>query len=201
MTAKDGKISRRALVSSVICAATVSAVNAQAALQTERPPLLRTARSQFIELRPLNLVPALMMERIDGKMVALNAFRSKAVLVNFWATWCPPCRRELPLLDDLRRTMPEQSLEIVAISIDQAGRPAVEAFLKRVTVTGLQPFLDPLGRIAKQPGSDAPTPFVLWGMPISYIIDREGRLSGYITGEVEWTSEQGRAFLEYYANG
>ena len=40
-----------------------------------------------------------------------------------------------------------------------------------------------------------------WGMPISYIIDREGRLSGYITGEVEWTSQQGRAFLEYYAHG
>jgi thiol-disulfide isomerase/thioredoxin len=142
-----------------------------------------------------------MLERIDGKMVPLTAFRGKAVLVNFWATWCPPCRRELPLLGDLRRTMPEQSLEIVAISIDQSGRPAVEAFLKRLGVTGLQPFLDPQGRIAKQPGSKAPTPFVLWGMPISYIIDRGGRLSGYITGEAEWTSEQGRAFLEYYAHG
>jgi thiol-disulfide isomerase/thioredoxin len=165
------------------------------------PPLLRTARSQFIERRPLIEVPPLMLERIDGKMVPLNAFRGKAVLVNFWATWCPPCHRELPLLSDLRRTLPEQSLEIAAISIDQAGRPAVEAFLKRLGITGLQPFLDPLGRIAKPPVSDALTPFVLWGMPISYIIDRAGRLSGYITGEVEWTSEQGRAFLEYYAHG
>ena len=72
----------------------------------------------------------------------------------------------------------------------------MEGFLKRLGVSGLRPFLDPLGRIAKSIGSDAPTPFVLWGMPISYIIHREGRLSGYITGEVEWTSEQGRAFLE-----
>jgi thiol-disulfide isomerase/thioredoxin len=165
------------------------------------PPVLRTMHSQFTELRPLNEVPALTLERIDHKMIALNAFRGRAVLVNFWATWCPPCRRELPLLDDLRRATAQQSLEIVAVSIDQAGRTAVEAFLKRGGVTGLRPFLDPLGRIAKQPGSDARTPFVLWGMPISYIIDREGRLAGYITGEVEWTSARGRAFLNYYANG
>ena len=95
----------------------------------------------------------------------------------------------------------QQSLEIVAISIDQTGRSAVEGFLQRLGVTGLRPFLDPLGRIAKSVGSDAPTPFVLRGIPISYIIDRAGRLSGYITGGVEWTSRQGRAFLEYYAHG
>ena len=155
----------------------------------------------IIELRPLNEVPDLMLESIEGKQIALNTFRGKAVLVNFWATWCPPCRRELPLLDDLTRATPDQSLEIVAISIDHAGRPAVEGFLKRLGVAELRAFLDPLGRIAKPVGSHAPTPFVFWGMPISYIIDREGQLSGYITGEVEWTSQQGRAFLEYYAHG
>ena len=201
MSLSDGLSSRRSFLASLCAATLASSAKAQATMWGNGPPLLRTAHSQFIELRPLNKVPALMLERIDGKMIALNALRGKAVLVNFWATWCPPCRRELPLLDGLRRTMPEQSLEIVAISIDQAGRPAVESFLKRVGVTSLRPFLDPPGRVAKQPGSDAPTPFVLWGMPISYIIDPEGRLSGYITGEVEWTSEQGRAFLEYYAHG
>jgi hypothetical protein len=79
--------------------------------------------------------------------------------------------------------------------------PAVEPFIKRLGVTRLQTFLDPPGRIAKPEGGNAPTPFVLWGMPISYLIDRHGRLSDYITGEVEWTSEQGRAFFDYYANG
>lgn len=101
----------------------------------------------------------------------------------------------------LPRTTAKQTLEIVAVSIDQAGRPAVEPFLKRVGVAAPRTFLDPLGRVAKPARSDVPTPFVLWGMPISYIIDREGRLAGYITGEVEWTSEQGRAFLDYYAHG
>jgi peroxiredoxin len=185
-----------------LCAITLaSSAKAETAVWGDGSPLLRTAQSQFIELRPLNEVPDLMLERIEGKKIALNTFRGKAVLVNFWATWCPPCRCELLLLDDLKRTTPQQSLEIVAVSIDQAGRPAVEGFLKRLGVAKFRPFLDPLGHIAKSIGSDAQTPFVLWGMPISYIIDRAGRLSGYITGEVEWISQQGRAFLECYAHG
>jgi thiol-disulfide isomerase/thioredoxin len=178
-----------------------SLAKAQAADWGEAPPMLRTVRSQFVELRPLKEIPNLVMERIDGKALAFNAFRGKAVLVNFWATWCPPCRVELPRLDALQQTNPQQSLEIVAVSIDQKGRPAVADFMRRLNLTHLRPFIDPDGLIAKQAGSDAPTPFVLWGMPISYIIDREGRLAGYITGEVEWTSEQGRAFLDYYVHG
>jgi thiol-disulfide isomerase/thioredoxin len=181
--------------------ALTSPLSAQATTWGGGPPILCTTHSQFVELLPLSEVPALTLEGSDGQKVALSAFRGRAVLVNFWATWCPPCRRELPLLDDLRRTTAKQRLEIVAISIDQARRPAIEAFLTRVGVTALRTFLDPLGHVAKPAGSDGPTPFVLWGMPISYIIDREGRLAGYITGEVEWTSEQGRAFLDYYARG
>jgi thiol-disulfide isomerase/thioredoxin len=200
MSFRDGPRSRRSVLASLFAASLASSARAQTTKWGDGPPLLRTTRSQFIELRPLNEVPDLTLERIDGKMIPLNAFRGRPVLVNFWATWCPPCRRELPLLDELSRTMSEPSVAIVAVSIDQAGRPTVEAFLKRVGVTSLRPFVDPLGRVVKQPGSAVPTPFTLWGMPISYIIDRAGRIAGYITGEVEWSSQQGRAFLEYYVH-
>jgi thiol-disulfide isomerase/thioredoxin len=199
MNAGTGTLSRRTFLAGLYGLTLTSPLSVQATTWGRGPPILRTTHSQFVELLPLSEVPALTLEGIDGKKVGLGAFRGRAVLVNFWATWCPPCRRELPLLDDLRRQTSEQTLEIVAVSIDQAGRPAVEAFLKRVGVTALHTFVDPQGWVAKRAGSDAPTPFVLWGMPISYIIDREGRLAGYITGEVEWTSEQGRAFLDYYA--
>lgn len=196
----NGALSRRAFTAGALSTGVVSAAKAQLATGDERPPMLRTVRSQFVELRPLQEVAPLMLERVDGKMIALSAFRGKAVLMNFWATWCPPCRRELPLLDDLRRTTTQQSLEIVAVSIDQAGRQVVDAFLRRLRITYLRPFLDPVGRIAKKAGSDTPTPFVLWGMPISYIVDRQGRLAGYITGEVDWISDQAQAFLKYYVN-
>ena len=201
MNLDTGASSRRSFLTGLCATSNASPAKAETAIWGNGPPLLRTARSQFIELCPLNEVPNLMLESIQGKQIALNTFRGRAVLLNFWATWCPPCRRELQLLDDLRRTTSDQSLEIVAISIDQAGRPAVEGFLKRLGIVESRPFLDPLGRIAKPVGSHTLTPFVLSGMPISYIIDRAGRLSGYITGEVEWTSQQGRPFLEDYAHG
>ena len=77
----------------------------------------------------------------------------------------------------------------------QAGRPAVElSLLKRLGVTSLQPFLDPLGRIAKRPGSDALTPFVLWGMPISYIIDREVDCQAILRGRLNGPPNRGEPF-------
>jgi thiol-disulfide isomerase/thioredoxin len=201
MTANRKAMSRRAFTSALGGVMLASPPKGEAADWGEAPPMLQTVGSQFVELRPLKEVPSLLLERIDGKGVALDAFRGKAVLVNFWATWCPPCRVELPLLDALQQTKRQRFLEIVAISVDEKGRPAVAGFMRQLNVAHLRPFIDPEGLIAKQVGSDAPTPFVLWGMPISYIIDREGRLAGYITGKVEWTSEQGRAFLDYYARG
>ena len=119
-------------------------------------------------------------------------------MVNFWATWCPPCRRELPLLEKLQEIVGPKLLEIVAVSIDAGGRPAVEAFLKRANVTRLRPYLDPQGRIAARIGEDESAPFALYGMPISYVIDRQGRVAGYITGEVDWTGDDGLALLKYY---
>ncbi len=196
---KRNAVSRRIFTAGMLGMAVCSRANAQIGMSTDRPPLLRTARSQFVELSPLREVPELTLERIDGKLVPLKTFREKAVLVNFWATWCPPCRRELPLLEELQQRNANNALEIVAISIDEAGRQAVAPFLKRLNITRIRPYLDPRGQIARQARSDAHTPFVLWGMPISYIIDRKGRLAGYITGEVDWASDQARDFLNYYA--
>jgi thiol-disulfide isomerase/thioredoxin len=200
MKANASAWSRRAVLSGVINAAAVSATWGEAPMRPDRLPPLRTVSSQFVELRPLVFVPPLKLERIDGKTVSLDQFHGKAVLVNFWATWCAPCRRELPLLDDLLRTTGRGSFEIIAVSIDQAGRQAVIPFLRRLNVTLLHPFLDSSGRIAKPMGEDSPAPFTLWGMPISYMIDRQGRLAGYITGEVDWTSDSTRVFLNYYAS-
>ena len=189
MSKDFGILSRRAVVSGLACV-TASSV---ALSQTDAPPLLRTSSAQFIELRPAIPPPPQKIERIDGKYIDLGSFRGKVVLVNFWATWCPPCRRELPLLEKLQRIVGAKSLEIVAVSVDTGERPAIEALLKRANVTRLQPYLDPRGLLAKRVGEDATTPFVLYGMPISYVIDHQGRIVGYISGELDWAGDDGLA--------
>jgi len=198
MDADVGLFSRRAVILGLACMVRSSIARAQTPSRAEAPPSLQTNTSQFIELQPTIEPPALKLERIDGKFVELNSFRGKVVLISFWATWCPPCRRELPLLERLQQIIGPRSLEIVAVSIDAAGRPAVEAFLQRLNVTRLRLYLDPQSRIAKHIGEDTPTPFVLYGMPISYVIDLHGRVAGYITGETDWTSDEGLALLRYY---
>jgi thiol-disulfide isomerase/thioredoxin len=187
-------VSRRAFLSCCFSAGLAS----PARTQTAEPPLLRTTASQFIEIRPLVESPPLKLERIDGKTIALNELRGKVVLMSFWATWCPPCRRALPLLDRLGRIVEPSDLKIAAVSIDRAGKPAVAAFLKSVGTSGLRPFLDPGGRVARQADEDASSPFVPYGMPISYVVDRRGRVAGYITGEVDWTSEEALTLLKFY---
>ena len=184
-------ISRRAVVSGLACIAASSALAAA-------PPLLRTNSSQFIEMRPLKPPPPVRIERIDGGLTDLGSLRGKVVLLSFWASWCPPCRRELPMLERLQQLVDPKSLEVVAVSIDEGGKPAVEAFLKRANVTRLRPYLDPRGEVASRVDQDIPAPFILFGLPISYLIDRQGRVAGYITGEADWTAADGLALLKYY---
>ena len=198
MATNHNSFSRRAVVAGLASLITSSITKAVASPDAGRPPLLQTTAAQFVELWPAIQPPPLMLEHIDGKFVALNMFRGKAVLMSFWATWCPPCRRELPLLETLQEIVDPRSLEIVAVSIDKEGRPAVEAFLKRVNVTRLRPYLDPQGHIAKHVEEEAASPFVLYGMPISYVVDHRGRVVGYITGETDWTTDEGLALVRYY---
>jgi peroxiredoxin len=192
-----GDLSRRAVL--VLLVGTGMALPSGARSESDSgPPALRSATSQFVELRPLAEAPPLKLERIDGKVVGLNAFRGKVVLMSFWATWCPPCRRELPILERLTDAVGHRDVEVVAVSVDQPGRPAVSAFLDRVGIRRLKPFLDPQGRIGVSSFEGSASPFVLYGMPISYVIDRQGRVTGYITGEIDWTSNEGLALLHHY---
>lgn len=90
-------------------------------------------------------------------------------------------------------------IDVAPVSVDRGGKSAVAPFLERLGVAHLLSFLDPEGRIATPPFETREAPFILRGMPISYVIDPRGRVVGYITGEVDWTSPDGAALLRHYS--
>lgn len=139
------------------------------------------------------------MTRLDGSTGGFSRFRGKVVLLNFWATWCPACRTELPILDRLQQNMGSNDLQVVAVSVDRGERGIVERYVRELKIRHLAIGLDPDGRIAHSQGSkDTNAPFALYGMPISYVINRSGGVEGYMMGEADWSSEPARHLLDYY---
>ena len=99
-------------------------------------------------------------------------YRGQVVVVDFWASWCKPCRQSIPWLNDLRTRYGAQGLVIVGVNVD-ANRADAEKFLREVPI-GFEVLYDPQGKVAEQ--------FGLQGMPSSFVFDREGKLAHTLLG-------------------
>src|SRR5262250_3196514 len=80
------------------------------------------------------LAPDFQLKNLDGKQVRLSAFRGKAVLLNFWATWCAPCKIEMPWFVDLQKQYAAQGLQVIGVAMDDSGEPAISKFAKEMGV-------------------------------------------------------------------
>lgn len=182
-----------------IAALLMAAVPAYADDDSLDPPVLRSRSGQFTLLSPIAPAPATPFRTLDGAAIDLGAFRGKVVLLNFWATWCRPCVYEMPTLDRLAATYPSDKLAVAAVSIDQAGLQAVARFIQRYQINRLPIYLDPAQNLGTFDAARAESgALALYGLPISYIIDRNGRVLGYITGAAEWDSPEACVFLDYF---
>jgi thiol-disulfide isomerase/thioredoxin len=162
------------------------------------PPPFATVRHQFTEIRGARPVPAVPIPRLGGGAFDLTSLRGKVVLVNFWATWCPACRTELPILDRLAESG-RAELAVVAITTDR-DRSLVAPFVKKLRLRHLTIGFDPGGLVARAGASDGiDTPFALYGMPISFVLGITGQVEGYLTGEADWLSTEARRLFDYYA--
>src|SRR5713101_3072283 len=112
-------------------------------------------------------IPALQFEDAAGHTRSLADFKGKLVLLNLWATWCAPCREEMPALDRLQAELGGPRFEVVALSIDQNGVDAVRKFYAEVGVRNLAIHLDPSGRSIRELSTV--------GVPTTLLLDREGR--------------------------
>ena len=123
---------------------------------------------------------------LDGKPARLSDLRGQVVLLNFWATWCPPCVDEAPSLNALQRLIAPRGGTVLGISLDE-DQTAYDNFLKTYQL-GFPNFRDPSKKIALDYGTTM--------YPETYVIDRKGRLDRKIIGPQDWTSSELTAYLD-----
>ncbi len=130
-------------------------------------------------------VPNLAFQDTAGKPVTLDQWRGRVVLLNLWATWCVPCRKEMPALDALEQRLGGPRFEVVAINIDTRDADKPRAWLKEVGVQKLNFYADPTARTFQ----DLKAIGRAFGMPTTLLIDAQGCEIGTIAGPAEWASE------------
>ena len=139
------------------------------------------------ELRPwVGAAPALRLTDIDGQPWDLAALQGRVVLLNFWATWCEPCRAEMPSLDLLARRHEADGLTVLAINFKETAR-TIRRFLERVPLA-LPVLLDQDGAVTRA-----------WQtriFPSTVLVDRGGRPRGVVMGEMDWTGDAAQALLQ-----
>jgi thiol-disulfide isomerase/thioredoxin len=133
---------------------------------------------------PLKL-PALTFQDAAGKPLMLDHWRGRVVLLNLWATWCVPCRKEMPALDALEQRLGGPGFEVVAVNIDTRDGDKPKAWLKEVGVQKLAYYADPTARMFQ----DLKAIGRAFGMPTTLLIDGQGCEIGTIAGPAEWASE------------
>jgi thiol-disulfide isomerase/thioredoxin len=151
------------------------------------PPPEDLAPAVFEPPRP---VPAIRFADADGRAQSLRAFRGRVVLLNIWATWCGPCRKEMPSLDRLDGKLGGADFVVLPVSIDRTGLAAVAPFYRALGIERLGVYLDPLGR-----GTSA---LAIPGVPTTLLIDREGRLAMRKMGEASWDGPQMIALIHRF---
>lgn len=156
------------------------------------PPIGGTV-ANFTPFVPVRPAPDAAFADADGAAVGLGDFRGKVVLLNLWATWCVPCIEEMPALDRLQAQLGGEGLEVVALSQDRGGVPAVVRFYEKYDFGNLAIYVDPKGAVARA--------FEAGVLPTNLLIDREGRVVGQLIGAAEWDAPEAKALIRHYLNG
>jgi thiol-disulfide isomerase/thioredoxin len=133
---------------------------------------------------PLRL-PDLTFEDAGGKPKKLSDWRGRTVLVNLWATWCVPCRKEMPALEGLQAKLGGPDFEVVAVNIDTRDSEKPKNFLKEANLTRLGYFSDPKAKVFQ----DLKAIGRALGMPTSVLVDGQGCEIATIAGPAEWDSD------------
>lgn len=136
--------------------------------------------------------PNFTLTDMQGQQVSLAQFRGQVVLLNFWATWCQPCRDEMPSMEGLYQQSRDQGLVLLAVNVEENGFAAVNSFLKRT------PHSFP---ILLDPGADVQNLYQVFRFPETFLIDRNGIVVDKIIGGRDWMSTTLLAKINFLLNG
>jgi thiol-disulfide isomerase/thioredoxin len=137
-------------------------------------------------------IPALAFRDASGAERSLADWRGRTVLLNLWATWCVPCRKEMPALDALQGKLGGPDFEVVAVNIDTRDADKPKTWLKETGVTRLAYYADPRAKVFQ----DLKAVGRAFGMPTTLLIDPQGCELGYLAGPAEWASEDAVRLVE-----
>jgi thiol-disulfide isomerase/thioredoxin len=168
-------------------ACTASKTAAQAANEFAKGEI-----ASFTAAKEPEPMPALAFNGPDGNPTTLEAFKGKTLLVNIWATWCVPCRSEMPALDRLQKAAGSDKFEVLAINVDTTRLERPKAFLEEIGVRNLKFYADPKGDIffnLRQGGE-------LMGLPTTFLVDASGCEIGRLSGPAVWDSAEALALVQ-----
>ncbi|WP_138932867.1 TlpA family protein disulfide reductase [Roseovarius arcticus] len=123
----------------------------------------------------------------DGSTATLADYQGKYVLLNFWATWCAPCRKEMPMLSELQTEFGGEEFEVLTLATGRNPVPAIEGFFEEIGVTNLPMHRDPKQQVARDMG--------VLGLPITVILDPAGREVARLSGDAHWSSDSAKALI------
>jgi thiol-disulfide isomerase/thioredoxin len=153
-------------------------------------PLLTGAMTTFVLKQPAAELPDIRFLNGEGKDVSLSSFAGKVVLLNLWATWCAPCREEMPALARLQQQLGSDKFQVVALAVDKAGLEGARKFLKDNNIDGLALYADPTARVG--------TELKVIGMPTTLLMDAQGREIGRLIGPAAWDSPEAKRLIQSY---
>lgn len=125
-----------------------------------------------------NILPEFQLYDLDGNKVDMKIFENKAIMLNFWATWCPPCKIEMPSIEELYQNNKDKNFEIVAVSLDSKSAKKVKKFLRK-NGYNFPVYYDGNGALTKK--------FLVRSMPLTYIVDSSGIIVYKQSGAIDWS--------------
>ena len=179
------------LIVAMLYAAFMTSANPVAAGTVDRETLIALKAGDMKKLavhkspKPASTVA---FETEDGSAMTLQDLNGKVVLLNFWATWCAPCRHEMPWLDTLQSTMGGDDFMVLPVATGRNPLPAIRKFFEKENITALGIYRDPKQQLSRD--------MSVLGLPVTLILDREGREIARLTGDADWSSPEAMTLLK-----